>query len=66
MAVPSDLCSFLAGMERVSIADPAEQSAFGKCIGQVVSATAEVTDKPSTFLLMPAGISPVMSCRLYC
>lgn len=40
MAVPSDLCSFPAGMERVSIADPAEPSAFGKWTGQIVSATA--------------------------
>lgn len=30
VAIPSDLCSVPAGMQRVRIAEPAEQRAFGR------------------------------------
>lgn len=52
MAVPSNLCSFLAGMKR---ADPADQSALEYVLDRLLVPLLEVTDEPSIFLSLNAS-----------
>lgn len=69
MLIPSDLCSVLAGMQSVWIAEPAEQGALD-CLrdGQIVSATVGSHRRAQYFSLNIdyPGISPVLPCRLHC